>query len=229
MQLYPPTFRATGGRGLFCRLFRPLLAVMMVLPPQRPKPTRVVLFIDAQNLYNRCKDHFGWPWADPILLGQALVDADRAKYGADSHVLAGVRYYTGIHDPNRSPAEHGKMQRRLQAYDARSVHTVPITLRYEKRGQQWRGREKGVDVRIAIDLLRLGQKGLYDVAIVVSEDSDLNEAIRDVYELRDHERWVAVENALPWSKNSHAKWLAANRKRRIDQAMFNQVEDRRVY
>jgi hypothetical protein len=47
-----------------------------------------------------------------------------------------------------------------------------------------------------------GRKGLYDVAIVVSEDSDLNEAVSDVYELRDHERWVAVENALPWSRNS---------------------------
>jgi uncharacterized LabA/DUF88 family protein len=86
-----------------------------------------------------------------------------------------------------------------------------------------------VDVRIAIDLLRLGRKGLYDVAIVVSEDSDLNEAIRDVYELRDHERWVAVENALPWSKNSHAKWLAANRKRRIEQEVFDRVADRAIY
>jgi hypothetical protein len=94
----------------------------------------VVLFIDAQNLYNRCKDHFGWPWADPVRLGEALVAADRVKYGADSHVLAGVRYYTGIHDPNRYPDRHGRMQRRLQSYAARGVHTVPILLRYENRG-----------------------------------------------------------------------------------------------
>ena len=145
-------------------------------------------------------------------------------------MLTGVRYYTGIHDPNRNPAEHGKMQRRLQAYDARGVRTIPMMLRYEKRAaNQWRGREKGVDVRIAIDLLRLGQKGLYDVAIVVSEDSDLNEAIRDVYELRDYERWIAVENALPWSKNSHAKWLAAKRKRRIEETMSDRVADRNIY
>ncbi|MGH2704716.1 MAG: hypothetical protein ACRDJ4_06390 [Actinomycetota bacterium] len=88
---------------------------------------------------------------------------------------------------------------------------------------------KGVDVRIALDLLRLGQKGLYEVAIVVSEDSDLNEAITDVYELRDRERWIAVENALPWSTNSHCKWLSAHRKRRIQQATFSRIEDRQIY
>jgi NYN domain-containing protein len=121
------------------------------------------------------------------------------------------------------------MQRRLLAYEVKGVHTYPVPLRYEKSGHLWRGREKGVDVRIALDLLRLGQKGLYDVAIVVSEDSDLNEAINDVYELRDHERWIAVENALPWTTNSHAKWLTARRKRRIDKMMFSRIEDRNIY
>lgn len=198
--------------------------------PPRPKPTRVVLFIDGQNLYNRCKDHFGWPWADPILLGEALVRADQAKYGADSHVLSGVRFYTGIHDPNRRPVDHGKMQRRLQAYEARGIYTVAVPVAYKRQGLRWRAREKGVDVRIAIDLLRLAQKGLYDVAIVVSEDSDLNEAIRDVYELRDYERWIAVENALPYSrKGRRPKWLAAHRKRRIDAPRFHVVEERTVY
>lgn len=199
--------------------------------PQRPRPTRVMLFIDAQNLYHRCKDHFGWPWADPILLGQALVDADLAKHGPGSHILAGVRYYTGIHDSNRRPDAHGKMQRRLQAYEARGIKTTSIPLHYYKKpgSADLHGREKGVDVRLAIDLLRFAEKGLYDVAILVSEDSDLNEAIRDVYAIRDNERWIAIENALPWSSNSHAKWLDANRKRRIDQAMFNAVKDSKIY
>lgn len=137
----------------------------------------------------RCKDHFGWPWADPILLGQALVDADLAKHGPGSHILAGVRYYTGIHDSNRRPDAHGKMQRRLQAYEARGIKTTSIPLHYYKKpgSADLHGREKGGDVRLAI------------------------------------------ENALPWSSNSHAKWLDANRKRRIDQAMFNAVKDSKIY
>ncbi len=98
---------------------------------------------------------------------------------------------------------------------------------YDATGQ---GREKSVDVRIAIDLTRLGVKGLYDVAIVISEDSDLDEAVKDVYALRDEERWIAVENALPWSPQSHTRWLpSAKRRRRIDQQMFDIVRDDASY
>lgn len=191
--------------------------------PARPVPIRVVLFIDGQNLYHRCKDHFGWPWIDPRALGEALVEEDRARYGANSHVLAGVRYYTGIHDPTRRPKDHAAMARRLEAYRRAGVQVFPITLRYDADG---RGREKGVDVRIALDLTRLGTKGLYDVAIIVSEDSDLDEAAKEVYALRDEERWVAVENALPWTPHAHVRWLpSVRRHRRITSELFERVRD----
>lgn len=160
-------------------------------------------------------------------LGEELVAEDVRRHGMGSHSLAGVRYYTGIHDANRRPMEHGKMQRRLQAYEAAGVHTFAIPLRYDSTGK---GREKGVDVRIAIDLTRLGAKGLYDVAIVVSEDSDLNPAISDVYGLRDGERWIAVENALPYAKGARIRWLTeAPRKRPIDAAMFARIRDTSTY
>jgi uncharacterized LabA/DUF88 family protein len=195
--------------------------------PPRPRPTRVVLFVDGQNLYNRCKDRFGWPWIHPVRLGDALVAEDVKKHGPGSHCLSGVRYYPGIHDANRRPEHHGKMQRRLEAYDTAGVNCISIQLRYDKEG---RGREKGVDVRTAIDLTRLGQKGLYDVAIVVSEDSDLNPAISEVYGLRDGERWIAVENALPYAPGKPPKWLSeAKRTRRIDAAMFAKVRDDKKY
>lgn len=194
------------------------------MPPSRPRPTRVVVFIDGQNLYYRCKEHFGWPWAHPLRLAQTLVDEDRARYGPDSHVLSGVRHYTGIHDPNRRPKEHRAMKRRLDRYEADGVRAAPIQMRrYDPSG---RGREKGVDVRIALDLTRLGVKGLYDVAIIVSEDSDLDEAVRDVHALRDDERWIAVENALPWGPHSHTRWLpSAKRRRPITAELFDSVRD----
>jgi len=193
------------------------------MPPPRPLPTRVVVFIDGQNLYHRCKEHFDWPWAHPKRLADALVEEDRDRYGPGSHVLAGVRYYTGIHDANRRPADHAAMSRRLDAYRREGVQTFPIMLRYDADG---RGREKGVDVRIALDVTRLGSKGLYDVAIIVSEDSDLDEAAKEVYALRDDERWIAVENALPWSAHSHTRWLpSVRRRRRITEELFGRVRD----
>jgi len=64
----------------------------------------------------------------------------------------------------------------------------------------------------------------------VSEDSDLDEAVQDVYALRDAERWVAVENALPWSQGSHCRWLRSVRRRRlITLDLFSAVADRTAY
>jgi len=152
-----------------------------------------------------------------------LVEQDRERYGADSHVLTAVRYYTGIHDPIRRPAEHEAMTQRLERYRREGVETVAIPLRYDANG---RAREKGVDVRLSLDLVRWGNKGLFDVAVVVSEDSDLDPAVRDVYALRDEERWIAVENALPWHSGGHSRWLpSARRKRLIDVAMFTRVRE----
>ena len=107
------------------------------------------------------------------------------------------------------------------------MRTLRIPLRYDASG---RAREKGVDVRLALDLFRLGSKGRYDVAIIVSEDSDLDPAASDVYSLRDNERWIAVENALPWGPNSHTRWLASVRRRRVvDQELFSRIRDRSRY
>jgi len=198
--------------------------------PPRPLPTRVALFIDGQNLYHRCRDHFQWGWIHPRRLGEALVDEDRARYGRGSHVLTCVRNYTGIHDLARQPAMHRTMTRRLQAYAGAGITTIPIPLRYDSKGN---GREKGVDVRLSIDMVRLARKGLFDIAIIASEDSDLDETVKDLYDLRDSERWIAVENALPLSQAPNARnprWLSSARRRRpITPAMFNATKDGRVY
>jgi uncharacterized LabA/DUF88 family protein len=37
------------------------------------------------------------------------------------------------------------------------------------------GREKGIDVRLALDILLLGFRSEYDVAVVFSQDQDLSE------------------------------------------------------
>ncbi len=123
--------------------------------PARPIPTRVMVFVDGENLYHRCRDHFDHPWIHPRGLAEALVEQDRAQSGG-SHVLAGVRYYTGIHDPNRNPRGHSLVERRLEAYERADAVAIRIPLRYDARG---RAREKGVDVRVALDLLRLAFKG----------------------------------------------------------------------
>lgn len=46
--------------------------------------------------------------------------------------------------------------------------------------------EKGIDVALAVDLVRLAYQGAYDVAVVFSRDTDLIPALEAVAEMRTH-------------------------------------------
>jgi uncharacterized LabA/DUF88 family protein len=39
------------------------------------------------------------------------------------------------------------------------------------------GEEKGMDVRLAVDVVRMAREKLYDVALIFSQDQDLSEAV----------------------------------------------------
>ena len=43
------------------------------------------------------------------------------------------------------------------------------------------GEEKGIDVRIAIDVIRMAHHADYDVAIIFSQDQDLSEVAREIW------------------------------------------------
>jgi hypothetical protein len=65
------------------------------------------------------------------------------------------------------------------------------------------GQEKGVDVRLALDIVRLARQGAYDVALVFSQDQDLTEAVDEVKTIaRQQDRWIKVASAYPFSPTS---------------------------
>ncbi len=62
------------------------------------------------------------------------------------------------------------------------VHLFSRSLRYRNQtvrlpdGSQFAflvGQEKGVDIRFALDIVRLARQGAYDVALIFSQDQDL--------------------------------------------------------
>ena len=58
--------------------------------------------------------------------------------------------------------------------------------------------EKGVDMRIGIDLLVGASRNLYDTAVLVSGDGDLTEAVRAVKELGKHVELAALPSGRSW-------------------------------
>ena len=179
--------------------------------PERPDPLRVMFFIDGQNLYHACLGHFRHGYCQPHLLAASLLEG---------RALAGIRFYTGIHDPRVNPHAHAAVTRRLVAMGHNGVWTFTHPLKYSesdvidasvppcphgyrKVGTVRKGREKGIDLRIGLDMLRLARQGAYDVAVLVSQDTDLNQAVDDLRVLRDELGiWLVVENAFAYSPSS---------------------------
>ena len=60
------------------------------------------------------------------------------------------------------------------------------------------GREKGIDVRIAIDSIRLAHKREYDVALFISEDANLSEAVKEIKLIGSEQgRYITIASAFP--------------------------------
>jgi len=73
------------------------------------------------------------------------------------------------------------------------------------------GHEKGIDVRIALDIVRQAIDGTYDVALLFSQDQDLSEVVDEIKLIAKQEnRWIRVACAFPESPAAEA----ARRQRR---------------
>ena len=209
--------------------------------PERPSPLRIIVFIDGQNFYNDCKKNFGKGETYPHLLGQEVCGS---CFGNDRE-LKQVRFYTGIHTPDRNAKMNAYMARRLEVMKATSVWTFARPLKYslqcvKNRDESpefieiMKGREKGVDVRLALDLVWLALAEEFDVAVLVSTDTDLDEAVKDVLKLRKVTgRWLAVENAVcvgpvnptTGRRPPYKRLSSAGRLLYIDQEMFELIRD----
>lgn len=172
-----------------------------------PEYPRAIAFFDGQNLFYGAKESFGYsfPNYDAKLLAEAVCDLKGWH-------LSGTRFYTGIHNQQHDRAKYSFWHNKLAQMKRRGIVCFTPTLRYRPRtivnsyGQPIRrmvGVEKGVDVRIALDIVRLARKKEFDVAVVFSQDQDLAEAAREIRSIaQDQDRWIKIACAYPFSDRS---------------------------
>lgn len=200
-----------------------------VVPLQRPSPCRVHAFFDGQNLFHSVRRAFGYtfPNCDPLRLAEAVVNLTRGRQ------LVQVHYYTGIPARHRDPKWHRFWSAKVRAMAASGVRVVTRVLRYvEEPGRLPDGtvqvvpvaREKGIDLRLALDLLRLARQGAFDCALIFSQDSDLAEAVQEVDSLRrELNRWLVVDCAFPESPRTWG--IAGARPIRFDKRLYDTAID----
>jgi uncharacterized LabA/DUF88 family protein len=169
-----------------------------------PEEKRVFAFIDGQNLYHSVKDAFGftYPNFDVILLSRRVCE----KKG---WTLLKVNFYTGIPDERDDKMWHHFWEGKMADMGRKGVKTFSRSLKYANEkitlpdGRETTimvGREKGIDVRIALDIVRMARHDLFDVALIFSQDQDLSEVAKEVRAISaEHDRWIKIACAFPVS------------------------------
>ena len=200
-----------------------------------PKPLYAMAFFDGQNLYQHAKDAFGHyhPNYDPLKLHAAVC----AAHGIEPNL---VRFYTGTPDPRRSPMWAGYWNNRIIALKRVGVHVTTRKIRYrEEKVVTPSGdekvvvtpQEKGVDVRLALDLVKFARKRNFDVAVLFSQDQDLAEVVDEVKEIAaDQGRRIGICCPFPSGPNATSRrgvdrtgWF------RMDEAFYNACLDPKDY
>lgn len=147
---------------------------------------RTFVYIDGFNLYYRALRNTTWKWLD---LKQAIVRLLDAR-----HCIASVKYFTArVSAPSDDPGKPVRQQVYLRALQAHTpeleiyyghflTHKVPARLVTPIGDRQsalvYRTEEKGSDVNLAVHLLNDAALDRYDCAVLVSNDSDMAEALR---------------------------------------------------
>ncbi len=120
------------------------------------------------------------------------------------------------------------------------VHVFSRSLRYRNRRVRLpdstqhtftSGEEKGIDVRIAIDVIRLAHSREYDVAVIFSQDQDLSEVADEVRVIaKEQNRWIKVASAFPVSPVvTRARGINKTDWIRIDRTTYDTCIDSRDY
>jgi uncharacterized LabA/DUF88 family protein len=220
----PTRRKASGGVIYFCRS----------MPPE-PTTKRVVTFLDGQNLFHAVRESFGYtyPNFDVPALSAAICTASGWS-------LKEARFYTGVPDSIDDPKWNHFWSHKLAAMGRKGVRVFSRSLRYRNRTVKLPsgnthtflvGEEKGIDVRLALDVIRMAHRQEFDVAVIFSQDQDLSEVAAEIRAIaHEQNRWIKIASAFPYSPTTRNRrgidktdWI------KIDRATYDACLDKRDY
>jgi uncharacterized LabA/DUF88 family protein len=162
---------------------------------------RAFVYVDGFNLYYRTLKKTSYRWLDLSLLAKEML--------SEGDEVCQIRYFTADISPKSgnpdAPARQQAYLRALRTIPHLTIHkgrflaktkTRPLVSDPQTYVEVHDTEEKGSDVNIAAHLLNDAFRDRFDVALVISQDTDLIEPLRMVYS--DLQKTVGVI----WSENS---------------------------
>jgi len=200
-----------------------------------PAAKRTYAFVDGQNLFLQSKDAFGYKFPNYDIGALA-----REACKSNGWELAEARFYTGIHDATVNPFWNAFWVNRTAQMGQTGVKVITRPLRYRNKSVRLpdgtehtflAAEEKGIDVRIALDVISGARNRLYDVGIIFSQDQDLAEVASEIRTIaKEQGRWIKIACAFPDSPTARNRrginntdWI------RLDRTMYDRCIDPRDY
>lgn len=138
---------------------------------------RVMVYMDGSNLFHSLRAIAG------------RVDLDFGKFVTElvgDRRLVRAYYYSAQLDQSKEPENYRGQQRLFAALRATEYLELRVGRLVYRNWPQAPAYEKGVDIKIATDMLVHACRRLYDVAILVSADTDFAEALQAIKEFGLH-------------------------------------------
>ena len=163
--------------------------------------SKTILFIDGENFINKAEEVLRSQGIDKYKVDIAAIDLDKLfKEPLKGFNFSRKIFYAAklhIHPETKKKSEEligfqRKLRNNLIKYGFEFV--IAGNVRAQKVGDRLVFREKGVDVRIAVDLVSLACDGKLETAILCSSDSDLQPAIKEVRNRKTEVVYLGFEN-----------------------------------
>lgn len=203
--------------------------------PDEPTNKRTIAFFDGQNLFHHAKAAFGYkhPNYCPLSLATRVCEAKGFN-------LQRIHFYTGVPSLEDQPLWHHFWSAKLLAMSRQGIITFSRPLRYRRKTFQISdgieiertvAEEKGIDVRIAIDVIRMARRNELDVALVFSQDQDFSEVADEIRQIaKDQSRWINITSAFPHSRTeSNHRGIQKTDWFKIDRTLYDKCVDARDY
>jgi len=162
-----------------------------------------IVFFDGQNLYRSAKDAwrlksttdtyvYTWPSYDVEKLATVLISRTSGR------TLTQIRFYTGVPRRDQDAQWYDFWRRKLEHLSNQGIEVYKGRINEHQQ-------EKGVDVKLSVDLIRLTYEKRYEVAIIVSQDRDFEPAIQLAKKIAgDQKRQLIFESHFPIGLGSHS-------------------------
>lgn len=166
------------------------------MSPANPKQERVIVVVDGSNLFHSLRS---------LKISNLL----NFNYGKFAAWLAGKRkvvaktYYVGAVREEQGKKKGKKLlSQQMKLFSKLRKAGFAVSLGYMLKTDGYH--EKGVDVKMAVDLLVGAYEDTYDTAIIISSDTDLLPAIDKVVELKKKIEYVGFGHKPSFALQKHA-------------------------